>query len=162
MSTMPAVGDLAPDFALPDAQGTVHRLADQRGRWTVVYFYPADDTPGCTVEACEFRDANAEIAATGAAVWGISPQGASSKAAFRDKYSLNFPLLADEDHAVADAYGTWILKEKFGKTYWGNGRSTFLVDPDGRIARVWTKVTPEGHASDVLGAITELHRATAR
>lgn len=162
MSTMPAVGDLAPDFALPDAQGTVHRLADQRGRWTVVYFYPEDDTRGCTVEACEFRDANAEIAATGAAVWGISPQGADSKAAFRDKYTLNFPLLSDEGHAVADAYGTWILREKNGTTFWQTGRSTFLVDPDGRIARVWQKVTPEGHASDVLGAITELQGAVAR
>jgi peroxiredoxin Q/BCP len=152
---MPAVGDPAPAIELPDEHGTIHRLSDQRGRWTVVYFYPKDDTPGCTVEACEFRDANDTISERGADVWGISPQGATSKRAFREKFGLPFTLLADEGHRVADAYGTWVLKQNYGRTYWGTGRSTFLVDPEGRIARTWPKVKPEGHASEVLAALDE-------
>ena len=157
---MPAVGDVAPEVALPDESGTIHRLSDQRGRWIVLYFYPKDDTPGCTVEACEFRDANADIAARGATVWGVSPQGAASKRAFRDKFSLSFPLLADEDHAVADAYGSWVEKQNYGKTYWGVARTTFLIDPTGRVARVWPKVKPEGHAAEVLAALDELVAAS--
>lgn len=153
---MPSIGDLAPDVALPDETGTTHRLADRRGRWTVIYFYPKDDTPGCTVEACEFRDHDPTFAARGVDVWGISPQGASSKRAFRAKYDLPFTLLADEDHAVAEAYGSWVQKQNYGKTYWGTARTTFLVDPDGRIARVWPKVKPEGHAAEVLAALDEL------
>ena len=156
---MPVVGDVAPEVALPDESGLIHRLSDQRGRWTVLYFYPKDDTPGCTVEACEFRDANADIAARGATVWGVSPQGATSKRAFRDKYALSFPLLADEDHAVADAYGSWVEKQNYGKTYWGVARTTFVVDPAGRVARVWPKVKPEGHAAEVLAALDELAAA---
>ena len=142
--SLPAVGDLAPEVALPDETGTIHRLADQRGRWTILYFYPKDDTPGCTVEACEFRDSNETIHERGADVWGISPQGAASKRAFREKFELPFTLLADEDHAVAEAYGSWVEKQNYGKTYWGVGRTTFLVGPDGRIARVWPKVKPRG------------------
>ncbi|HET7676516.1 MAG TPA: peroxiredoxin [Candidatus Limnocylindrales bacterium] len=154
--TMPTVGDPAPDFALMDADGVVHRLSDERGKWVVVYFYPTDDTPGCTTEACGFRDARAELAARGAVVWGISPQGAASKRAFRSKYDLDFPLLADEDHQVAEAYGSWVEKTNYGRTYWGNARRTFLVDPQGRIARVWEKVVADGHASDVLQALDAL------
>jgi peroxiredoxin Q/BCP len=153
MMTMPNVGDPAPDIALPDDTGTIHRLSDQRGRWTVLYFYPKDDTPGCTVEACEFRDATEEIRERGADVWGISPQGPASKRAFRKKFGLSFVLLADGDHAVAEAYGTWVEKQNYGKTYWGTSRSTFLVGPDGRIAHVWPKVKPEGHAAEVLAAL---------
>jgi len=149
----PEIGDPAPDIALPDETGTVHRLSDQRGRWTVLYFYPTDDSPGCTVEACEFRDANDSIAERGADVWGISPQGAASKRAFREKFGLPFALLADEDHAVAETYGAWVQKEKDGRSYWGTARTTFLIDPDGGIARVWQKVKPEGHAVDVLAAL---------
>ncbi len=104
--SMPAVGDLAPEVALPDETGAIHRLIDQRGRWTILYFYPKDDTPGCTVEACEFRDANATFVDRDADVWGISPQGAQSKQAFREKFDLPFVLLADEAHAVAEAYGS--------------------------------------------------------
>ncbi len=152
MST-PEAGDLAPEIALPDEAGTVHRLADQRGRWTIVYFYPKDDTPGCTVEACEFRDANETIAERGADVWGISPQGAKSKRAFREKFGLPFILLADTDHAVAEAYGSWVEKVNYGKTYMGVARTTFLVDPEGRIARTWPKVKPEGHAAEVIAAL---------
>ena len=151
--SIPEVGDLAPDIALPDETGTVHRLADQRGRWTIVYFYPKDDTPGCTVEACEFRDANETIHERGADVWGISPQGAQSKRAFREKFGLPFILLAAVGHAVADAYGSWVEKVNYGKTYMGVARTTFLVDPEGRIARTWPKVKPEGHAAEVIAAL---------
>jgi thioredoxin-dependent peroxiredoxin len=152
---MPAVGDPAPDLTLSDDRGSVHRLSDQRGRWVVLYFYPKDDTPGCTVEACEFRDANEDLLARDAVVWGVSPQGAASKARFRGKYGLPFDLLADEDHAVAEAYGTWVEKESQGKRYWGTRRSTFLIGPDGRVRRTWEQVTPQGHASEVLRAIEE-------
>ena len=151
--SIPEAGDPAPDIALPDETGTVHRLADQRGRWTVVYFYPKDDTPGCTVEACEFRDANETIHERGADVWGISPQGAQSKRAFREKFGLPFILLADTDHTVADAYGAWVEKVNYGKTYMGVARTTFLVDPEGRIAHTWPKVKPEGHAAEVIAAL---------
>jgi peroxiredoxin Q/BCP len=159
--SMPAVGDLAPEVALPDATGTIHRLTEQQGRWTIVYFYPADDTPGCTVEACEFRDTNATFHERGADVWGISPQGAKSKQAFIDKFDLPFVLLADVGHGVADAYGTWVEKKNYGKTYMGTARATFLVDPEGRIARTWPKVKPEGHAAQVLAALDELQAAQA-
>jgi thioredoxin-dependent peroxiredoxin len=151
--SIPDVGDLAPEIALPDETGTLHRLADQRGRWTIVYFYPTDDTPGCTVEACEFRDMNETIHERGADVWGISPQGASSKRAFREKFGLPFVLLADVDHGVAEAYGSWVEKQNYGRTYMGTARRTFLVDPDGRVASVWPKVKPEGHAAVVIAAL---------
>ena len=157
--SMPGIGDVAPEVALPDETGTIHRLADQRGRWTVLYFYPKDDTPGCTVEACEFRDANDTYRERGADVWGISPQGAASKRAFREKFGLPFSLLADDGHQVAEAYGTWVLKQNYGKSYWGTARATFLVDPDGRVARSWPKVKAEGHAGEVLAALDELQAA---
>jgi peroxiredoxin Q/BCP len=151
--TMPDVGDPAPEIALPDETGTIHRLSEQRGRWTIVYFYPKDDTPGCTVEACEFRDANETIHERGADVWGISPQGAKSKRAFREKFELPFILLADVDHAVAEAYGSWVEKTNYGKTYMGVARTTFLVDPTGQVVRTWPKVKPEGHAAEVIAAL---------
>jgi peroxiredoxin Q/BCP len=159
--SMPAVGDPAPEVALPDETGAIHRLADQRGRWTILYFYPKDDTPGCTIEACEFRDTNEVIHERGADVWGISPQGAASKRAFREKFGLPFILLADEQHQVAEAYGSWVEKTNYGRTYWGTARTTFLIGPDGRIARVWPKVKPEGHAREVLDALDELGAAVA-
>src|SRR3990170_3755638 len=155
MSEITTPGQPAPDLALPDEHGTIHRLSEQRGRWTVLYFYPKDDTPGCTVEACEFRDSKAILAERNAVVWGVSPQGASSKAAFCEKFALNFPLLADEDHAVAEAYGSWVEKENYGRTYMGTARRTFLIDPQGRIARTWEKVRPEGHAAEVLAALDD-------
>ncbi len=156
---MPKAGEFAPDFELRDDAGKPHRLSDRRGRYTVLYFYPADDTPGCTTEACSFRDAHVSFGAADTEVWGVSPQGPASKAAFRAKYGLPFTLLADEDHAVADSYGAWAEKRNYGKTYWGILRTSFLVGPDGRIAHVWTKVTPEGHATAVLEALTKV-RAT--
>jgi peroxiredoxin Q/BCP len=154
--SMPAVGDRAPEVALPDENGTIHRLSSQRGRWTILYFYPEDDTPGCTVEACEFRDRNETIHERGADVWGVSPQGAASKRAFREKFELPFTLLADEGHPTADAYGAWGEKTNYGRTSMGIIRSTFLIDPDGRIARVWPKVKAAGHAEQVLAALDEL------
>jgi peroxiredoxin Q/BCP len=153
---IPSVGDQAPPIALPDETGTIHDLSRQRGRWTILYFYPKDDTPGCTVEACEFRDANETITERGADVWGISPQGTVSKRKFREKFGLPFTLLADEGHEVAEAYGSWVEKQNYGRTYMGTARTTFLVDPDGRIARTWPKVKPEGHAADVMAALDEL------
>ena len=153
--SIPEAGEQAPEFALFDESGAIHRLADQRGRWTILYFYPKDDTPGCTVEACEFRDTNETIVERGADVWGVSPQGSASKRAFREKFGLPFTLLADENHEVAEAYGSWVEKHNYGKTYWGTARTTFLIDPDGRIARTWPKVKPEGHARDVLAALDE-------
>ena len=154
--SLPAVGDPAPEVALPDETGTVHHLAEQRGRWTILYFYPEDDTPGCTTEACDFRDLNETIHERGADVWGVSPQGAASKSAFREKYQLPFTLLADERHEVATAYGAWAEKTNYGRTYMGIVRSTFLIAPDGRIARVWPRVKAAGHAADVLAALDEL------
>lgn len=151
--SLPNVGDVAPEVTLPDATGTIHRLADQRGRWTILYFYPKDDTPGCTIEACEFRDAIPTIAERGADVWGVSPQGPASKAAFRDKFDLPFALLVDDGHEVAEAYGCWVEKEKDGKVSWGLARTTFLIAPDGSIAHVWEKVRPEGHAAEVLAVL---------
>lgn len=157
--SLPAVGDPAPEVTLPDEAGTIHRLVDQRGRWTILYFYPKDDTPGCTVEACEFRDQIETIHERGADVWGISPQDAASKRAFREKFELPFTLLADARHEVAEAYGSWVEKVNYGRKYWGTARTTFLVAPDGRIAKVWPKVKPEGHAEDVLAALDELGAA---
>ncbi|MEW5990276.1 MAG: thioredoxin-dependent thiol peroxidase [Chloroflexota bacterium] len=159
--TMPEPGQAAPDFTLPDDTGTPHRLADQRGRWTVIYFYPADDTPGCTTEACQFRDRHAEASDVDADVWGISPDGAASHRRFRDKFDLPFTLLSDEDHAVAERYGAWALKSNYGREYMGIVRSTFLVDPDGRVVRTWSKVKADGHAAEVLDALSGARAARA-
>ena len=154
MST-PEAGDVAPDVALPDETGTVRHLADQRGRWTILYFYPADDTPGCTTEACQFRDLNELYSDTGADVWGVSPDGASSHRKFKEKFDLPFTLLSDVDHDVANRYGAWAEKTNYGKTYMGIVRSSYLIDPDGRIARAWPKVKADGHAAEVLSALEE-------
>ena len=156
MSTLPRVGDLAPDFDLPDHEGRRHRLSGRRGHFTVVYFYPADDTPGCTKEACSFRDNHPAFVDADTEIWGLSPQGEASKERFRARYGLPFTLLADEDHAVADLYGAWGEKMNYGKTYQGILRSSFLVGPDGRIAHVWPKVKPEDHAVEVLAALGTL------
>ena len=151
--SMPQAGDLAPEVALPDEHGTVHTLADRRGSWTVVYFYPKDDTPGCTTEACQFRDLHGELAGLDAAIWGVSPDGSGSHAAFRAKFGLPFTLLCDTDHAVAEAYGAWGEKKNYGKTYMGIIRSSFLVDPDGRVAHAWPAVKADGHAEQVRDAL---------
>ncbi len=155
-SAMPEVGDEAPEVVLPDDTGTERRLSDVRGKWVVLYFYPKDDTSGCTTEACEFRDANADIAARDAEVWGVSILGSGSKAAFKRKFGLPFVLLADEHHETAQRYGTWVQKQNYGRTYWGVKRSTFLVDPEGLIARTWPTVKAEGHAAEVLAALDQV------
>jgi peroxiredoxin Q/BCP len=161
MSDQPKVGELAPEFELRDDLGQAHCLSNRRGHFTVVYFYPADDTPGCTKEACSFRDNDAAFKAADTEVWGLSPQGPESKAAFRAKYGLPFTLLADEDHAVADTYGAWGEKQNYGKTYMGVLRKSFLVGPDGRIATIWPSVKPEDHATEVLAVLREAQAAKA-
>lgn len=155
---MPAVGDAAPDFTLPDETGASRSLRDERGRWVVLFFYPKDDTPGCTREACAFRDHHAELEAKDATVWGVSKLDSASKAAFRQKLGLPFTLLADERHEVAERYGTWVQKQNYGRTSWGVKRATFLINPQGSVAKVWPKVDPDGHAEDVLAALAEAQK----
>jgi thioredoxin-dependent peroxiredoxin len=160
-TAMPEVGDAAPNFNLPDDTGTTRNLDERRGHWTVLYFYPKDDTSGCTTEACQFRDIRSDISSRDAEVWGVSVLGSSSKAAFKAKFGLNFVLLADEDHAVAERYGTWVEKENYGRRYMGIQRATFLIDPDGRIAHVWPKVKADGHAAEVLALLDAARAARA-
>jgi len=150
------VGSKAPAFSLPSDDGETVSLAELKGKPVVLYFYPKDDTPGCTVEACEFRDSWADVRKTGAVVLGVSPDGLKDHQKFRAKFKLPFPLLADEDHAVAEAYGAWGEKSMYGRKYQGILRTTFLIGPDGTIARVFEKVKPKGHAAEVLAAIKEL------
>jgi thioredoxin-dependent peroxiredoxin len=147
---MPAQGDHAPDFELPADDGSTIRLADLRGRRVVLYFYPKDDTPGCTTQACELRDRYPELDARGAVVLGVSPDPVADHVRFRDKYGLPFRLLADTDHAVAEAYGVWKEKSLYGRKIWGNERTTFIIGPDGRIEEVLEKVRAEGHVEEVL------------
>ncbi|CAN5618204.1 thioredoxin-dependent thiol peroxidase [soil metagenome] len=142
--------DPAPDFTLAADDGSTVRLSELRGRKVILYFYPRADTPGCTVEACEFRDALPRIEEEGAVVLGISPDPVKDLAKFRDKYDLNFRLLADEDHQAAEEYGVWKEKSMFGKKYMGVERSTFVIDEEGRIARAFHQVKPQGHAAEVL------------
>jgi len=149
-------GETAPDFTLPADDGSTVHLADLRGKPVVLYFYPKDDTPGCTKEACSFRDRSADLGAQGAVVLGVSPDDVASHGRFRDKYSLNFPLLADPGHQVAERYGAWREKNMYGKKSMGIQRSTFLVDRDGRIRKVWKKVSVDGHDEDVLKALGSL------
>jgi thioredoxin-dependent peroxiredoxin len=146
-------GDRAPDFTLPSDDGSHVSLAGLRGKRIVLYFYPKDDTSGCTVEACEFRDTLPRLDEAGAVVLGVSPDPVASHRKFRDKYDLTFPLLADEDHAVAEAYGVWAEKSMYGRKYWGIERTTFLIDEEGVVARVWRKVKPRGHAEAVAEAL---------
>lgn len=149
-------GDPAPDFTLPADNGDEVTLSDLGGRPVVVYFYPRDDTPGCTVEACGFRDAMPELEDRDAVVLGISDDDVDSHADFKAKHDLNFPLLADEEGRVGDAYGVYVEKQMYGNTFMGMQRATFLVDADGQIARVWPTVDPEGHADEVLAALEDL------
>ncbi len=156
---MPAEGDAAPDFALPDQHGNEMRLSDLRGETVVVYFYPRADTPGCTTQACGIRDRGGEYRQAGVRVIGISPDEVGALEKFAGKYDLDFTLLADPDHAVAEAYGTWVEKSMYGKKYMGVQRATFIVAPDGKIARAFPKVSPKKHDDLVLGALAELTSA---
>ena len=152
-------GQKAPAFTLPAADGTKVRLSDLLGSPVVVYFYPKDDTPGCTREACAFRDRHSELRAAGVVLLGISADGVESHAKFRDKYDLNFPLLSDADHKVAEKYGAWREKNMYGKKSMGIQRSTFLIDADGRVAKVWKRVQVDGHDAPVLAAVEALRKS---
>jgi len=149
-------GRKAPAFALPDQDGKTRRLRDYAGRPLILYFYPKDDTPGCTREACAFRDALPDFKKGRTAVLGVSVLDAASKARFARKHRLNFPLLADPDHEVADKYGVWMEKSLYGRSYMGLGRVTYLIGPNGKVARRWDNVKVDGHAADVLRAVDEL------
>jgi len=149
-------GRTAPDFTLPDQDGNAVSLRSLRGGWVIVYFYPRADTPGCTAQACGIRDRSADYEKAGARVLGISPDPIAAVAKFAGKYSLGFTLLADEAHSVAEDWGVWAEKSMYGKQYWGNLRSTFIIDPKGKVAKVFPKVSPKTHDDQVLGALAEL------
>jgi peroxiredoxin Q/BCP len=149
-------GKKAPAFTLADQTGRTHTLADYAGRPVVLYFYPKDDTPGCTAESCAFRDNLPKFTAGKAAVLGASILDEASKAKFAAKYSINFPLLADPHHEVAEKYGVWQEKSRYGRKYMGIVRTTYLIGPDGKVARRWDKVKVEGHADEVLAAVGAL------
>src|SRR5688572_18045646 len=154
-NSIPSVGSEAPTFSLPSSTGERIDLAKLRGKTVVLYFYPKADTPGCTKEACGFRDAIASYRKLDVPVYGISPDPVKDVKKFAEKFQLNFPLLADADHAVAEKYGVWGEKSMYGKKYMGVARTTFVIDPDGKFARVFEKVKPEGHDQEVLAALRE-------
>jgi peroxiredoxin Q/BCP len=149
-------GEQAPDFELPDQDGRTAKLSDFRGTPVVVYFYPKADTPGCTTQACGVRDRQPDYAAYGATVLGISPDPVAKVKKFHDKQALNFTLLADEDHRVAEQYGVWVEKSMYGRTYMGNERTTFVIDTGGTVAAVLRKVKPAEHDDLVLKALAEV------
>ena len=149
-------GKKAPAFSLKDQDGQTHKLSDYEGRPVVLFFYPKDDTPGCTVEACAFRDNLPQFKPGKAAIFGLSILDETSKAKFAAKFDLNFSLLADADHDVAEKYGAWQERSMYGKKYMGVARTTYLIGPDGKVAKRWDKVKPEGHAEDVLEAVKAL------
>jgi peroxiredoxin Q/BCP len=148
-------GKKAPAFALKDQNGETHKLSDYAGRSLVLYFYPKDDTPGCTAESCAFRDNLPKFVKGRSAVLGVSILDEKSKAKFAKKYDLNFPLLADADHEIAEKYGVWQKKKRYGREYMGIVRTTYLIGPDGKVAKRWDKVNVEGHADAVLAEITK-------
>jgi peroxiredoxin Q/BCP len=158
-TNQPGAGDQAPDFELSDQDGNRVRLRDLRGRRVVLYFYPKADTPGCTTQACGIRDRGGEYAQAGATVLGVSPDPVKAVKKFHDKQSLNFTLLADEDHAVCERYGVWVEKSMYGKTYWGAQRATFVIDEDGVVRHVIPKASPKTHDDDVLAALADLQPA---
>jgi thioredoxin-dependent peroxiredoxin len=148
-------GQAAPDFELPDQDGRAVKLSDFRGQPVVVYFYPKADTPGCTTQACGVRDHRADYAKVGSTVLGISPDPVKKVKKFHEKYDLDFALLADEGHHVAEAYGVWVEKSMYGKTYFGNERTTFIIDFAGKVAQVLRKVKPAEHDALVLKALEQ-------
>jgi len=154
-------GDAAPDFALPDQDGEPVRLSDLRGRRVVVYFYPKADTPGCTTQACGVRDRGADYEAANAVVLGISPDAPKKLRKFADKHGLPFTLLGDTDHAVAEAYGVWVEKSMYGRTFWGCTRTTFIVDADGNVRHVIPKVSPKTHDREILQVLRNLDQLVA-
>lgn len=155
---MQEVPYLAPEFSLPDESGSIHTLKDFAGQWLVLYFYPADDTPGCTVEACSLRDARDDIASLGAQIVGVSKDPAPSHEKFKAKYSLNFTLLADPDKKVIEAYGAW-GKKQFGQE--GTLRKTFIINQDGQVVKIFGRVTPEGHGEQIVEELKKLQQTSA-
>jgi peroxiredoxin Q/BCP len=147
-------GSQAPDFCLSDTDGLEHGLKEYEGKWVVLFFYPRDNTPGCTREACDFRDARPQWSRREAVVLGVSTDSATSHEKFRTKYDLNFPLLVDTDAVLAKTYGVWQKKSMYGKLFYGMVRSTFVIDPDGKIARAYYKVKVDGHVDDVLDTLS--------
>ena len=158
MPDWPEEGKQAPAFTLPADDGLKVKLADLAGSPVVLYFYPKDDTPGCTKEACSFRDRKAELKKLGAKIFGVSPDTVESHVKFRDKYRLNFPLLSDVDHKVAEKYGAWREKNMYGKKSMGIQRSTFVIDAEGRLARVFKRVRVDGHDEQVIEVLKSLSR----
>jgi thioredoxin-dependent peroxiredoxin len=154
-TNLPPVGKAAPAIKLPASDGTTFNLADHKDKTVIVYFYPKADTPGCTKEACGFNDALAKLKKMKVPVVGISPDPVKDVTKFAEKFSLQFPLLADEDHAVAEKYGLWVEKSMYGKTYMGVARTTFIIK-DGKIAHIFEKVKPEGHEAEVLAKLEEM------
>ncbi len=150
---MPSPGDPAPDFTLTATDGSHVSLEERRGRRVVLYFYPRDDTPGCTIEACSFRDHLHELTSRGVDVFGVSTDDAASHRKFTEKYSLNFPLLADTEHQTSEAYGVWGERTRFGRTFMGTQRATFLIGADGTVERVWPDVNPNEHVAEILAAL---------
>lgn len=148
-------GAPAPDFTLPDENETPRKLSDYQGQAVVLYFYPKDDTPGCTKEACAFRDDYSDYERAGVTILGVSPDSPKSHAKFKKKYDLPFPLLADEDHAVADMYGVWGPKKLMGRSYEGVLRTTFLIGEDGKVRKVFENVKPAEHSKEILAAFKE-------
>ena len=151
-----SIGKMAPDFKLPGSYGEEVTLKQFRGQPIILYFYPNDDTPGCTTEACEFKKDYHYFKRGNAIILGVSPNGLESHQKFIRKFELPFELLADEDHVVAEKYGLWVEKQMFGKKFMGVQRATYLLDKEGRFAKIWPKVSPEGHAAEVLAALKEL------
>ncbi|MBC8142730.1 MAG: thioredoxin-dependent thiol peroxidase [Armatimonadetes bacterium] len=156
MATRPYEGEPAPAFSLQGKNGDTVSLSDYSGKIVVLYFYPADDTPGCTKQGCSFRDLSAEFAAANAVVLGVSPDDAASHEAFAAKYALTFPLLSDTDHAVAELYGAWKEKNNYGRKYMGIERTTFVIGKDGNIAKVFGRVRVDGHGDAVLNFVKGL------
>ena len=155
-SSIPEPGNKAPDFTGTTESNETIRLSEQKGKNVVLYFYPRDNTPGCTVEAKEFRDVQDELEANNTIVLGVSPDNPESHCKFIDRFELNFTLIADEDNRIAEKYGVWVEKNMYGKKFMGVQRATFLIDPNGKIAHVWPKVRANGHAEQVLKALVSL------
>jgi len=150
MASMPAIGQPAPGFTLPDADNNQVSLSDLKGKPVILYFYPKDDTPGCTKEACSIRDFYNEIQAAGGVLYGASPDSPDSHRAFIEKYDLNFPLLSDEEKSAAQDYGVWVERERNGQKSMGIARTTFAIDEEGTVANIWENVTPDSHGEEIL------------
>jgi len=149
-------GDIAPAFSLPDQNGKVHKLSDYKGKWIILYFYPKDMTPGCTTEACNFRDSYSDFTDQGVTILGVSKDSTKSHTSFIDKYNLPFPLLSDEGDKVVEKYGVWKEKSNYGRTYMGIERTTFLINPQQKIAKIYSKVDVKEHAQQILSDLNNL------